>query len=139
MNLSAPRTVAASVVEQYRQDVEVARFRLQTVLADSGQSPFAVWLRQAEAAAQSAESQWRRAVAANQRVSGAINDLEVERLRIRAELAQIRVEQGRAVVQKPAEQRLQWELDLLHDEVDRLNEAVLRYPNLQPAVPIWWY
>jgi hypothetical protein len=139
MNRRLPGAVSAEVVAQYQQDVEVANACLQGIMRGNGDGQFPTWLRGAEMAVKAADDGWRKAVAANQRMPGTVEPLDIERLRLRAELARLQLEQGRALVGKSREAQLQWQVNLLHDQVRRLNEEVLRTPPSARVYPWWWY
>jgi hypothetical protein len=128
MNQRATGAVPQNAVAQYEQDVEVAKALVQAADHRPGQQEdlFPVWLRRAEAEATSAETQWRSAAAANRRAPGAYADLEVERLHLRADVARLRFEHGQALADKSAEVRLQWQLGVLADDVERLKDEVFR-------------
>jgi len=131
--------VPDEVANQYQEDVEIAKTRLQDALRGAAGDPMAVWLRAAEAAVRHAESQWKNALAANRRMPGTVDSIDTERLRLRSELAGLELERGRALVGKSSEAQLQWQVNVLHDQVRRLNEAVLRNPPSGRIYPIWGY
>lgn len=137
MNQRVARAVPADVVAEYQEDVEVARLRLQRLLDGKGEGDFAVWLRRAQAIARSAEVQWKSAVAVNRQAPGTVDTLDVERLRLRAELARMRLARGQELASQSREKQVQWQEEFLADEVQRLNEEVLRNP--ARAGPLWWY
>jgi len=137
-NQRVANAVAGVVVFGYQEDLAVAKLRLEAVLSEVS-DPFDVWLRAAEAAAKTADRQWKSAVAANQRAVGVIHELDVNRLRLRAEVARLNLERGRALAEGTTEARLQWQADLMYDELQRLNEEVLRNAPGSRIFPIWRY
>jgi DNA repair exonuclease SbcCD ATPase subunit len=139
MNQRVPRSVPGDMVAEYREDVEVAKLRLENLASGKGENDFQVWLRRAEEAAQSAEARLRSGMAVNQRAPGTLDALELERLRLRAELARLRLARGQALADQPRETQVQWQLDYLSDEVQRLNQEVLRGPGTTRPNPFWWY
>lgn len=132
-------TVPADIAAEYREDVELAKARVQAAAAGDARGQFQVWLQTAEAAAKAAEAQWQSARIANQHQPGTVDDLDVERLKARVEVAQWNVLEGRSLIDKPREAQLQWQADFLGDEVARLQDQVLRNPPVSRVYPIWPY
>ena len=138
INQQVARAVSGKVVDEYRRDVDVARARLDA--AERGESDsFQVWLRCAEASLKSADRAWQNAVVANQHMPGTIDQVDVERLRLRAEVYRIDLERGRALAGGTREAQLQWRVRMLSDEVDRLNEAVFRMGPPRSSYLFWRY
>jgi hypothetical protein len=137
-NRRVANAVAGVVVGGYQQDLAVAKVRLQAALGEA-QEPADFWLRVAEASAKTADRNWRSAAAANQKVAGTIHELDIERLRLRAEVSQLNLERGRALADASPEARLQWQIELVHDELQRLDEEVLRNAPGSRLFPIWRY
>lgn len=130
-------TVSANVVGQYRQDVEVARSQFDN--AQQGKlRPFDAWLHAAESNWKSADTAWQSAVNANKRTPGTVDPLDVERLRLRAELYRIDLERGQALVDQPREAQLEWHVSVLSDELERLKEAVFRSTSPSHGSYLYW-
>jgi hypothetical protein len=141
-NQRLARSVPSSVVAQYQRDVQLAQTRLaQTQLAQaaSGQAAndFQIWLARAAAERQTAETAWKGAQLANSSVPGTFAPLDVERLRLRAEVAQLQLERGQALVGAGRETQLQWQLDLLQNQVQRLEEESRQPMPLVGYYPLW--
>lgn len=139
MNQRVAGAVPSEIVLEYQQDVEVARTRWQDAMRGGSGDPFQGWLRRAEAMVRSAEMQWKNAMAANQRVPGTVDPTDVEYLRLRYEVARLQRDRGQSLVDKPLDAQLAWQFSLLDDQVQRLNEEVLRRPPTGIAYPRWLY
>jgi hypothetical protein len=136
-NKRVARAVPASVVAEYRYDVDVAKARLEQATGGKAGNEFRVWLRRAEAERKSAETSWQSASAANQRVPGTIGALDIERLRLRAEVARLQLERGRTLVDAGREAQLAWQVDLLDNQVQRLKEEAGRATSFVGFYPVW--
>lgn len=138
-NKKVANSVSPNVVADYQRDVEVAKLALEN--ATQGESDnFAVWLQRVEAQWKSADTIWKSAVAANKRLQGTIHELDVERLRLRAEMLRINLERGRSLADQPREAQLEWRLSALDDEVEQLSEVVFRTsPVGGSSSRIWYY
>jgi len=137
-NQRVPNAVSANVVTAYKNDVEVARLRLDKLRA-GGPESIQVWLRAAEVNWKLADSRYRSSLAANQRMPNTVNALDIERYRCRAEVCRLDFERGRAVADQPREKQLEWRISMLNDQIERLNEAVFRSPPTRTIDPFWWY
>ncbi len=83
MNKKLDRTVPASVVAEFKNDVATAELQFRQAVGEASSDPFTVWLRRAESAFQSATTRWKNAVAANRRVKLTVPAVDVERYRLR--------------------------------------------------------
>lgn len=115
-------SVPSSVVAEYQHAVQVAKTRLEQATAGRAAADFQVWLERAEAERRTTETTWKNAAAVNGRAPGTFEPLDIERFRLRAEVAKLQLERGQALVDSGREAQLQWEIDLLDSEVQRLKE-----------------
>lgn len=138
MNQRVANAVAGSVVDDYRQDLALAQARVEQADGD----PFEIWLREVQRAGQAADRAWRSAQAANDRTRGTIDPLDVERLRLRAEVLRINLERGKALASQPREVQLAWRISALQDDVEQLVETLRLSPPRRPAPtyidPFYW-
>ena len=121
-NKQVTGTVPGSVVAEYQQDVQVAKTRLEQALAGPAPSEIQVWLQRAEAELRTAEATWKNSTAVNGRVPGTFGPLDIERYRLRAEVAKLQLERGQTLVDSGSEAQLRWEIDVLDNQVQRLKE-----------------
>ncbi len=138
MNKRVSRAVPATIVAEYRRDVEVAKVQAEQAGAQVPDGEFAIWLRRAEGNWKSAEASFKEATAANARAAGTFGPLNVERFRLRAQTASLQFQRGQKLATADPARRLEWQLDVLNDEVARLREEsrIAPYTRLYPA---WWY
>jgi hypothetical protein len=113
--------------------------------AQPEQGELAVWLRRAESNLQSATTEWKNAVAANQRLAKAkdakalFDQLDVERFRLRAEVCRLQWERGKTLATAPREAQLEWQIELVNNEIDRLKEELPRVSPFIRTYPLYWY
>ncbi|MBX3411167.1 MAG: hypothetical protein KF708_00510 [Pirellulales bacterium] len=124
-NKKVANTVTVNVLAQYYRDVEIARLALEDAEQGDANS-FNVWLAEAEAQWKSAHASWQSALAANKRMQGTVHTLDVERLRLRAELLRLNLARGRALVGQSRDKQLEWQLSALNEEIRRLSDTVFR-------------
>jgi hypothetical protein len=136
-NKRVARSVPSSVVAEFQYDVEVAKARLEQVTGGRAGSEFQVWLRRAAAEQQVAETNRKSAVGANDRVPGTFGQLDIERFRLRSEVARLQLERGRMLVDAGREAQLQWEVELLDNQVQRLKEEAGRATSFIGLYPVW--
>jgi hypothetical protein len=136
-NQRMPRSVPSSVVAEYQHDVKVAKTRLKQATAGRTASDFQIWLQRAEAERRATETAWSNATAANARAPGTFQPLDVERFRLRAEVAKLQLERGRMLVDSSREAQLQWELDMMDNQVQRLKDETTRATTFIGFYPLW--
>jgi hypothetical protein len=136
-NKRLARSVPSSVVADYQQDVSVAKTRLEQATAGKAANEFQVWLQRAEAERTTAEMAWKNAAAANGRSPGTFEPIDIERFRLRAEVAKLQHERGQALADSSREAQLQWEVDLLDNQVQRLKEESSRPTSHLHYSPYW--
>jgi hypothetical protein len=137
MNQSSANTVPSSVVADYRHEVQVAQARLEQATKGTAATAFQVWLERADAERRSAETNWRNATAVNRRIPGTYKPLDLERLRLRAQVAALQLERGQALASAGREAQLQWQVDLLDNQVQRLKEESGRPAPYVRYYPLW--
>jgi hypothetical protein len=136
-NKLVPRSVPSSVVAEYEQDVQVAKTRLEQAVAGKAAGEFQAWLRRAEAEQRTADTAWKNAADANSLTPGTFQPLDVERFRLRAEVAKLQLERGRTLVDSGREAQLQWVIDTLDNQVQRLKEESRRPMSVIRIYPCW--
>jgi hypothetical protein len=102
-------------------------------------SEFQVWLQRADAEQKIAESSWRSAMDVNRRAPETFIPLDIERFRLRAEVAKLQLERGQSLVNSGHEAQLQWKIDMLDNQVQRLKEESRREAPLIGLYPNWWW
>ena len=138
MNRKLDRTVPSSVVSDFKREVGEAELQFQQATTEK-RDGFDIWLRRAENAFRSATTRWQNAQTANKQVKDTIPALDVERFRLRAEVAQLQWERGKAIAMAPREVQLAWQVELLGDEVELLREESSRVAPFVRYYPIWLY
>ena len=137
INKRVARAVPSSVVADYQLDVKVAKTRLEQATAGQSANEFQVWLQRAEAERKTAETAWKNATEVNKRVAGTYDLLDIERFRLRAEVAKLQLERGQTLVDSGREAQVQWEIDLLDNQVQRLKEESSRAATIIRYYPSW--
>lgn len=136
-NKRMERSVPSSIVAEYQHDVDVAKTRLQAT-APGAAGDFQVWLQRAEAERKAAESTWKNARDVNGRVPGTFDAIDIERFRLRAEVAKLQLERGQSLANSNREAKLQWELEVLSNQVQHLQEESRQSTPLTGYFPYWW-
>lgn len=138
-NKEVERTVPSSVVAEYQDDVRVAKTRLQKATAGEPANGFQTWLARGEAERRAAETAWKNATTVNQRAAGTFAPLDVERFRLRAEVAKLQLERGQSLANAGQEAQLQWQSDLLDNQVQRLKDEMRDSAQYNGLYPRWWW
>jgi hypothetical protein len=138
-NKQLARSVPSSVVAEYQDDVRVAQSRLQQATTGRSANEFQVWLERAEAEHRSAETAWKNAIAVNKIAAGTFVPLDIERFRLGAEVAKLQLERGQSLVNAGREVQLQWQSELLDNQVQRLKEESRDATPGTGLYPRWWW
>jgi hypothetical protein len=139
MNRRLARTVPANVVAEFQYAVEEANVQVHQAASGPASDEFGVWLRRAQSDSQAANNRYTSAVAGNRRVQGTFDALDVERLRLRALVARLQWERGQSLAGAPRENQLEWQVELLNNQIDRLKEEPSRISPSIRYYPIYWY
>ena len=137
INSKLARTVPASVVAEYQRDLDVAKTQMQQAESRAGDDPFGVWLRRADTIRKNADTIWKNAATINRQSPGTFETLDVERFRLRAEVTRLQVERGLLLAHAPREAQLQWQIELVNNEVQRLKEESRSAP-FSRFWKVWW-
>jgi hypothetical protein len=124
MNRRVARTLANGVVEQFADDVAFAKAQVESLQNDGKVSTFGFWQRRAELELAERQEQLRIATSANERVPGAYQPIDLDRKRAAIELASLRVERAKQLANAPQETQLVWELQIMAEELNRVDEMV---------------
>jgi hypothetical protein len=122
MNRKVAGTLTGGLISQFADDVEFAKVQLQNATRPEGINPHRGYLLRAEMVRHAVESKLKKAIEANGRVPGVVSASELERLRLDVEIAQMRVERGQSLIDASQDAKLQWQIDLLNDELARVKE-----------------
>jgi hypothetical protein len=114
-------TYSKNTVQRLRNHVEIAQAKLKYELAGDASKLHDIHLRELEGAKKLAEMKLASAITVNQHLSGTVSELEIQRLRLAAEVARLAIARGRdpAAVSSP-HAHLQWQIDQMRSELLRL-------------------
>lgn len=121
-----PKTVSASVIADYGEDLAIAKAQYDGVKKGGDDDFFAGWLRRIESSVRAAEASYNSARVANQRSPGTVDAMDVERMRLRMEIARLQLERGKLLAGSNVEQQLRWQVQVLNDEVAHLKVQTSR-------------
>jgi hypothetical protein len=119
-NRRVGETISAGLLAQFTDSVQVARAQLQAVENPGEADSLAAWIRRAESAVREAENRWKRAQEVNRLSAGTVAAIDIERLGLTVEIAKLQVERGKALASASNEAKLNWQVDVLNDEITRL-------------------
>ncbi len=122
MNKRLPGTLVSGMVSQFSDEVELSKLRLQAAMSSSEVDPLQACLQRAELSVRTAETKLKKAAETNQQVPNTVSPVDLERLRAGIEVARLRLEYGRSVVSASPDAKLQWQIELLNDELARVKE-----------------
>jgi hypothetical protein len=122
MNQKVPGTLPADLMSQFSQDVSVAKVQLQNSTRADGGDLLLGWIARAEMTLNDAKMKLNSATRTEQRTPGTYEPIDIERLRLSAELAQLQLDRGKSLIDASADAKLQWIVDMVDDELLRLKK-----------------
>jgi hypothetical protein len=137
-NQRFPRTVSSSVIADYTEDLAIAKAQLDSARRGVDADLFLGWVRRVESNMKTAEASLASARTANQRQPGTVDPLDVQRLELRVEIAKLQLDRGKLLANAPLDQKLEWQVQVLNDEVARLKEQTSRIAPQTRVYP-WRY
>lgn len=124
-NRAVPAAVAPRELERLRNHIRLVRRQVEIIRERPRTAARQATIAAAEAGRDNVRADLEAALAANHRVPGAVSDLNVERLRARLELAEIRI----ALCKNPDYElsildEMQWNIDQLTDQLIDLRHRI---------------
>jgi hypothetical protein len=123
-NNQAPAAVPATVVQMLQSDVAMAKARARALEDGAAKSQESSYVSVARDALTAAEQALKQATEVNARVSGTFNAAEVARRQAQVELARARLDVAQQLDKATPEERMQWEILVLQQDVHELRFAV---------------
>lgn len=123
-NQKTPGSFSDAAIDSLRESLGSAELQLAESIRKARADTQNAHVRKCEESVRAAEAEWRRAIAANQKVPGSVSDSELERLRLTAEVARLGLIKARAANVNSALEHLQWQLEELRNEVLSLRNRV---------------
>ncbi len=118
-------TVPEARIAEYRERVKLAKALLTSAEQEQANN-FEVYVEMAGAAYRIELASLKRAQEVKNVVSNENTDLEIERLRLKAELARLVYQRGKSLVDGSRAEQDEWKFDYLTNEVLRLRQQVRR-------------
>lgn len=124
MNRRVPQTLAKGVIDQFADDVRFAQAQVKIAQETGHADAYRLWIVRSELDLENRQVELQVATDSNQRIPGAYTPLDMERKRASVELARLRVERGKSLANGSSEERLQWQLEMTVEEINRAQEMV---------------
>lgn len=120
INQRIPGTFTKTALEAIEQSVIIDEEQYKALTQKSGQR-IPLYIIAAEANVKAAQQALQRVLAINQQNPDTISPMEVERLRLVAELANVGLEKARSIKPQNEAQFLQWQIDQLREDLYQLH------------------
>ncbi|HEY5313317.1 MAG TPA: hypothetical protein VIK18_12395 [Pirellulales bacterium] len=128
-NRRIPGTFTKTALEAIEQSAIIDAEEYKAVTQKGGQR-IPLYIIAAQARAKATQQSLQRVLAINQQNPETIAPLEVERLRLTAELAAVGLEKARSVGPKNDAQFLQWQIDQLREELYQLHTRLAQFSRM---------
>lgn len=123
INQQIPGTFTKTAINALEQVVVIDEEQVKA-LTQPGSARVPLYLIAAQSSAKAAQQSLERVLAINQQNPGTITQIEVDRLRLNAELSHLALEKARSINPKNEAQFLQWQIDQLRDELLQLRNRM---------------
>ncbi len=121
LNKKMGGTLIGGTVSQFSDDVEFAKYQLQLAQHPEADSLRGIIAR-AELDLRMAETRLKKVIETNQRAPEVVSAADVERSRLSVEVIKLRIERGKSLADASTDAKLQWQIDVLADELARVRE-----------------
>jgi hypothetical protein len=126
LNSQVPGTITADDISVIELELKAAD-KLQKQATDSKEIDwYSMVLMQAQISKTSADLDWKQVSRLRQQSPQTISELDAEMVHLRAQLADLNLQRGKAAQNKPADDRQNWALQYLVMEVQTLQDHVQR-------------
>lgn len=122
MNKKVPGTVVAPMVQMFVDDVELAKAHLAAVEKNGAFDGYLASLDRAEMNVRAAAARTKRTEETHQQAPAFANATDVERARVAQEVAILQFERGKSLANGSPDQKCQWQLEFLSDEIARVRQ-----------------
>ena len=123
-NSQAPAAVPATIVQMLQSDVTMAKARVRALEDGAAKSQESPYVDAARDALANAEKNLKQAMDVNARVSGTFNAGEIARRQAQVDLARARLDVAQQLDKATPQERMQWEILVLQQDVHELRFAV---------------
>lgn len=120
MNKKVPGTLIGGMMEQFAEEVETAKARLETARKSAVGDPYQATIERMKLALRSAEARAKYALATYERAPTVVTKNDVERTRQAAIVADLQLQRGLALADAPPHEKLQWQLEIVGDDLDQV-------------------
>jgi hypothetical protein len=120
LNNKVRGTLITGMVEQFTEEVELAKRELKAAKSNPGGDPFMATLERMRLALRSAEVREKRALATYGKAPDIVTKGDIERLRQVAVVADLQLQRGLALQDAEHGKQLQWQIDVFASELDRV-------------------
>jgi len=122
MNKKVPGTLIGGMIEQFAEEVDMARLELQITEKTPLGDPYQACVERVKLALRSAETRAKKALESHEKAPQYVSKLDVERVRLSAIIADLQLQRGLALANASPHDKLQWQLEVLGDHLDRVTQ-----------------
>jgi len=120
LNQKVRGTLIAGMVDQFREEVELAQQQLDVAKKTPGGDPYQATVERMRLALRSAEARAKRALDTHEQAPDIVSKDDVERVRQIAVIADLQLQRGLALESATPQQQLQWQVEVFANEIDRV-------------------
>jgi len=120
LNQKVPGTLIGGMMEQFEKEVTLAKVELQIAEKSTDGDPFQASIERAKLALAAAKERAKVGMQTYKKAPTVVTKGDVERMRLFAVIVDLQLQRGEALANGPAEQKLEWQLEMLGDDIERI-------------------
>ncbi len=124
VNRRIPNTFSQAAIAALRQSADLAKLHVEQIQKHTKDPLYGLYIGSEEASMKIAENEYRSALGTNERLQNTYSPDDLERLKLTYEVAKTRWEYARELESQPPLTRIEWQLELMREEMVRLRARV---------------
>jgi hypothetical protein len=124
VNRRIPNTFSQAAIAALRQSANIAQLHVDLIEKKAKDPLYGLYIGSEEASMKIAQEEYQSALGTNERVRNTYTGEDLDRLRLTYEVAKLRWENARELENQPPITRIEWQIELMREEVVRLRARV---------------
>lgn len=120
LNTKVPGTLISGMMDQFAKEVTVAKTELEIAKNPNVNDSFQAAVERMKMALAAAEERAKVGMQTHQKAPTVVTKQDIERMRLFAVIVDLQLQRGEALMNAPAHEKLDWQLEVLGDDVERL-------------------
>lgn len=120
LNSKVPGTLISGMMDQFKKEVQQARVDLKIAQDATANDTFQTSIEHVRLALEAAKERAKIGLQTHKKAPTVVTKGDVERMRLFAVIIELQLQRGEALRSAPTEQKLDWVLEVLNDDLQRV-------------------